>query len=176
MRENEDPDVRLALLRTMRPAAAGAPDKDGVTEEDHCYRLIIEALLQYSRGSGNENVYPYTKQAIHCVESFKSIPTPWFANTLAAIYPFVATEKEAWPARLKQCSHPMTHLWPTRVMKRHLHFLETFRERRDAIFSGYENAGGTYEDIIPPPKESEAESETEDEVQDTNAPDFDDVF
>ena len=61
-------------------------------------------------------------------------------------------------------------------MKRHLHFLETFRERRDAIFSGYENAGGTYEDIIPPPKESEAESETEDEVQDTNAPDFDDVF
>jgi hypothetical protein len=154
-----------------------------------CHALVVQALVEYSKGppqvtkspskeeegkkkKKKTRVYPYGARAALVNEDFKNLPSPWLATTVATFYPFVADPKETWDHKLKHFSHPMTRLWPVGVVRRHMHFIQVFRDRREELFESYEKEGGKYHGRDDSSEES---SSTEAETMQVYS-DCDDVF
>ncbi len=67
----------------------------------------------------------------------------------------------------------MTQLWPAKVMKRYMHFVQTFKLNQTVLFDAYENDGDDYSEL----ELEEDEDTTEDETEPQHLkPDCDDVF
>ena len=156
--------------------------KQIVTE---CQCKVVEFLLEFARGKvrpGEKNKKgkeilqrqkPYSETIAKDTNAFKSAPPSWFGITLSALYPFLAEDTTLWEERLKNSvQYPCTSLWPVKVVKRFVHFIDTFFEKHQVVFVNYEKAGGKYHD-------NEEDTETSEEDEDTEGDattDCDDVF
>ena len=169
----EDYDARLSLVRNL---ASNATTVDPATVVE-CYTHVVTALVKYAQGSSltSSRVYPYGARAAKSLEGFLRVPDTWFATTLAVMYPFLATEKADWEEQIfKQVSYPMTSPWPTQTMRRYLHFIKTFRERREDVIQTYEDNGGTYPGLDDTQTSASGSEEEVPVVAPTNS--CDDVF
>ena len=71
----------------------------------------------------------------------------------------------------------MTRPWPTQIMRRHLHFVNSFRENRQEIIQTYEDKGGKYNglQLSDAPSSDDEESNTDNEENEYQM-ECDDVF
>ena len=160
---------------------------DAVTDEvnamvKECHTKIVEFLVLFSKGhvkpgelnKKKEPVVirqkPFGSPASQMSCDFKDVPPTWFAVTMATLYPLICEEKTTWDDRLKDdIQYPITHYWPVRVVKRYVHFANTWCDKISSVFKNYETGGGEYHGVY---KSSESEGEEEEE----ESADCDDVF
>ena len=147
--------------RTQCFLALGAP-LEGEELDDlgrECQVLVLESLLRYSKGLNNDSkVHPYGSKAATNTDAFNKIPSPWFAATLACMYPFVVNDESQYPQLLKQVQYPIPTLWPKPIVKRYIHFNNIVHRQREQMFKTYEDNGG---DFHGPDEESEYEDTPE---------------
>ena len=168
--------MKVKKLSLVRNLASNATTVDPATVVE-CYTHVVTALVKYAKGSpsSSSKVYPYGARASKTLEGFLKVPDTWFATTLAAMYPFLATEKADWEDKIfKQVSYPMTSPWPTQIMRRYLHFIKTFRERREDLIQTYDDNGGTYPGLDDTQASASGSEEEFQVVAPTNT--CDDVF
>ena len=109
-------------------------------------------------------LYPYGSKGAETYTFKTEFPDSYFSTTLTEIYPFIATDftdTTRWAELLKQCHHPMTKLWPFPLMKRFMSYMTKFKAQREALFAGYEQAGGEYfeeEEVSPPTKKARVDA------------------
>ena len=191
-----DKNVRLQCLRnlgldpgTTLPAEEPLPVKELVSM---CHAGLVEFLLDFASGKvlpGELNKKdeaitrrqkPYCEHAGKETNAFRNVPPPWFAVTLAALYPYLVEEQNMWTKRSKQSfAYPCTGLWPVKVVKRYVHFINVTTEKLTKLFDNYEKNGGEYYTMEDGPSDDEDEDEAgdaaeEDEEQESS--DCDDVF
>ena len=144
---------------------------------------VIEFLLQFAAGKVKEGEVnntkdpitqrqkPYGREACSSARGFKNLSPACLAITMASAYPLIVAEMDQWEDVLdKNIAYPVTSLWPTKVVKRHLHFNTTFFDKLEDVFESYEAADGKY---FP---EGEDEQEAGGEVAEPSSSDCDDVF
>jgi hypothetical protein len=135
---------KVLLYRSM----AGAMHSN--EESEMAYR-IVELLVRVAAGRepNDENkwgFYPYGKSAAHSTMAFKACPSPWFANALTFLYPYLLKPKSQWKELAKKYTHPMnaTGLWPVNLLKRYMSFFSLFRASRLELFASYQSQDGIY--------------------------------
>ena len=82
---------------------------------------IVELLVRVAAGKPptNENkwgFYPFGKPAGVSTMAFKACPSPWFANALTFLYPYLTKPKAQWKELKKKYTHPPRknlnfHVW-----------------------------------------------------------------
>ena len=92
----------------------------------------------------SRRVYPYGPAAARSADAFKELPFTFFATTLAAMYPFLANDKEQWDDIMKMHAYPMTHLWPVGPVRRSMHFIGKCLTHMGIVLESYEGQGGDY--------------------------------
>jgi len=129
------------------------PVKDIDTLQQSFAFALVSSLVLFAQGQRIKakskkkteyGIYPY---GIGCGTSnlkFKSVPTAWFATTLAEMYPYVTSDKSAWKELGKKFHHPVTALWPWGAIKRHMSFHTKLRALRIETFKAYVKAGGKF--------------------------------
>ena len=85
---------------------------------------------------------PYSEYAAKQTNAFKDIPPSWFAVSLSALYPFLAADKTTWETLKNTVAYPCTSLWPVKVVKRFIYFIDTLFSKHSKMFSSYQNMGG----------------------------------
>lgn len=175
-----DQDVRLECIRNLDlPPSTSLPSGEEATVEQlvaQCHSGLVKFLLEFSSGKvlpGELNKKkaeitarqkPYSVYAGKETDAFKNVPPPWFAVTLATLYPFLAEDKSLWPERLRNnFAYPVTSLWPVKVVKRFVHFINTVVDKHSCMFKNYENAGGEYYKNEETDSDEEASVEVEDD-------------
>ena len=136
-------------------------------DEDNamCQSLIVEALVQYSKGKENAKVFPYGDAASKQTSSFVQVASPTFSITLAAMYPFIVNDKSKWTTLLKNCSYPIKQLWPKGVLGRYMHFNDTFHDLRKTIFDAYEENEGDYHGADEDPDDEDDSGDEEKQIE-----------
>ena len=157
-------DTRLECVRnlTLDPFVLDvAPTNESLTAPElvaECHTHLVEFFLAFAAGQVNEGETntrtgepltrrqkPYGNSV--CTESydFKSVSACWLSITGASVYPFLVVEKTDWEnIKEKGIAYPVTQFWPTYILKRFIHFNQTFWQNLPTVFSSYEDAGGKY--------------------------------
>lgn len=181
-----DQDVRLRCIRNMDlPLAESLPSGEKATAEQlvsQCHTQLVEFLLDFASGKvlpgelnkKNKEITkrqkPYSELGGRETDAFKNLPPPYFAYTLATLYPFLAEDTSAWPERVKtSVAYPATSLWPVKVVKRFVHFTNTVVDKHSCMLENYEKAGGEYygnEESESPEEADEDSDEVEDDPDD----------
>ena len=145
-------DVRLKCIRELAPL-------DNETSSMELFQdmasNVVDTLVKVAsgrapirtteKGKNKYGFYPYGKEAGLSTIAFKNVPSSWFAVTLSELYPFLRSDKDAWPEMLKKLSHPLTALWPWATLRRHVSFHSKFHTNKEKLFKAYESSGhGTY--------------------------------
>ena len=119
--------------------------------ESEMAHRIVELLVRVAAGrpSTDDNkwgFYPYGKPAAVSTMAFKACPSPWFANALTFLYPYLTKPKDQWKELKKKYTHPLnaTGLWPANILKRYMSFFSLFRSSRLRLFASYESQNGIY--------------------------------
>lgn len=141
---DEDVKRKVLLYRNM----AGPMH---TTEEKEMAHHIVELLVRVAAGvPPNDNnsygFYPYGKSAAGSTQAFKACPSPWFANALTFLYPYLTKPVTQWKELSKKYSHPLNAngLWPINILRRYIRLFTTFRSSRCNLFKAYELSNGTY--------------------------------
>ena len=122
-----------------------------------CHAGIVEFLLDFASGkvapgelNNKDEVIkqrqkPYSEAAGKDSNAFRNVPPPFFAITLAVLYPYLVDEQNMWSNRTKQSfAYPCTGLWPVKVVKRYVHFMHVTYGKLEEVFKNYEKLGGEY--------------------------------
>ena len=137
----EEYEERVSCLR----AIGGRSDEEEPTELDReCQRLVVQALVLYSKGKEKAKVYPYTRKASNDTNAFLQIPSTTLSVSFSCMYPFIVKDKSTHEEMLKNCLYPIKQLWPKSTLKRYIHFNNVFVKLRVEMFESYEKDGGTY--------------------------------
>ena len=167
----ESRQERVACLRSLGRLSdddgeeSGGDDDGEMDDSRLCQSLVVEALLKYSKGKEGNKLKPYGDKAGELTSSFQSVPTTFFATTLASMYPFIVTEKRLWPALMKIAQYPIPQLWPKTVVKRYMHFQDVFHRQHDTLFEVYEADGGEYHGEPPESSNDEADEEKQPDIE-----------
>ena len=136
--DNQQKVDREACLRTLGQTCS-SPE-----ERDQCPTLVMQALVDYSKGSGKKKVVPYEGNTGSSTTAFLNVPTGTLACTLSRMYPFAVNPEEAWDRLRKIRLYPFTQIWPRTVMKRFTKFNETVYTQYEEMKKSYEKSGGVY--------------------------------
>ena len=152
----------------------------------YCHSGIVEFLLDFARGKvqpGETNKKgepisqrqkPYSVYAGTDSDTFVNVSPTCFGVTLANLYPYLIEDKDKWDDLDKtKVNYPCTALWPMKIVKRYIHFINTVFDKVEEVFKNYEEAGGDYYDSM---KEDDVTSGEEDGEEDESEEDFDNVF
>ena len=112
---------------------------------------IVELLVRVAAGRGPTEgnkwgFYPYGKPAAVSTMAFKTCPSPWFANALTFLYPYLTKPRAQWKALQLKYTHPLnaTGLWSANILKRYMSFFSLFRASRLKLFASYQSQNGIY--------------------------------
>ena len=113
-----DVNVRLQCVRNLGldaetdlPAEEPSSVKELVSM---CHAGIVEFLLDFASGKTlpgelnnkdeiiNQRQRPYSEAAGRDTNAFRSVPPPFFAVTLASLYPYLVEDQNMWSKRTKQ--------------------------------------------------------------------------
>ena len=125
-----------------------------------CLSLVMEALVEYSEGSGKQKVFPYEGGSGSSTTAFLNIPTGALACTVSRMYPFAVNAEKEWKRLQKIKLYPFPQIWPRTVMKRFLKFNDGVHERYDQMKKSYQESGGTYHGDSDEEKEAEVDADT----------------
>ena len=129
---------RSKFLRALAVVDGETPEDEPVKDKMELAAsmavAVVTALLRYSEGkkATEKNKYgffPYGKKAGISTSNFLSVPSPWFATTLAGMYPYVTKDKSDWQVLIDKFNHPVTSLWPWSSVRRFVSFAAKFRVR-----------------------------------------------
>ena len=140
----EDVKRKLLLYRNM------AGDMSTNEDSEMAYR-IVELLVRVAAGRAPSDdnkygFYPYGRPAAISTTAFMGCPSPWFANALTFLYPYLAKPRSQWAELGKKYTHPLnsTGLWPVNVLRRYMSFFSLFRASRLKLFESYQSQDGEY--------------------------------
>ena len=131
-------DWRAKFLRALAVVDGDTPDDEPIKDKNELVAsmavALVTSLVRYSDGkkSTENNKYgffPYGKGAAFSTTEFLAVPTPWFAVTLAGMYPYVTKDKDDWTSLIEKFQHPVTSLWPWSTVRRYISFATKFRVR-----------------------------------------------
>ena len=194
-----DVTVRLQCVRNLGlDAETDLPADETLTVKElvtMCHVGVVEFLVDFACGkvlpgevNKNDKIIlqrqrPYSEGAGRDTNAFKNVPPPFFAITLAALYPYLVEEQSMWSKRTKQSfAYPCTGLWPVKVVKRYVHFINVTFGQLEDMFNSYEKFGGEYHTLDDNGPQSESEDGDADAAADAAAEeeqessDCDDVF
>lgn len=157
-------DTRLECVRnlTLEPFVLDvAPENEPLTATEliaECHTLVVEFFLAFASGKVNDGEIntrtkkpltgrqkPYGSKVGQTSAAFKSVSPSWLAITGASLYPFLVAEKEEWEdVKEKTIAYPVTSFWPGFILRRFVHYNQTFWEKLPSVFKSYEAAGGKY--------------------------------
>ena len=111
----------------------------------------VEFLLRVAAGRGPTEAnkwgfYPFGKPAAVSTMAFKACPSPWFANVLTFLYPYLTKPRAQWKELKKKYTHPLnaTGLWPANILKRYMSIFSLFRSSRLKLLASYQSQNGIY--------------------------------
>ena len=185
-----DYKTRLMCFRDMclDPSKA-LPSSETCTHAElvsECHSLSIEFLVDFAKGKigadevdkhGNPKTTRSKPYGVHGAKKshFCNLSSTWFGVTMAALYPFLAEDKDKWTLRIKgklgNFSHPASGLWPVKIVKRHIHFQKTMKEHLETMLETYQRYGGKFDE-----ESADEDNEEEEEVVQASESDCDDVF
>ena len=157
-------DTRLECVRnlTLEPFVMDvAPENEPLTATEliaECHMLVVEFFLAFASGKvkdGEINTRtkkplthrqkPYGSKVGQTSADFKNVSPSWLAITGASLYPFLVAEKEEWGDVMeKTIAYPVTSFWPGFILRRFVHYNQTFWNKLPSVFKSYEAAGGNY--------------------------------
>ena len=113
----------------------------------HIVQLLVRVAAGRAPTDDNKwGFYPYGKPAAVSTMAFKACPSPWFANALTFLYPYILKPKGQWKELQKKYTHPLnaTGLWPVNILKRYMSFFVLFRASRLRLLASYQSQNGVY--------------------------------
>ena len=128
-------------------------------EAKKCLSLVMQSLVDYSKGTGKQKVFPYERATGSSTTEFLNVSTGMLAATLSRMYPFAVNPQEEWVRLRKIRLYPYTYLWPKGVVKRFEHFSDTIFARYEDMKTAYEESGGSYHGDSDEEKEASVDPE-----------------